>query len=96
MEDRIEEPEAAGIAKMMRGDDGVEAFRQFNSRFDPHTASTKSHRLKAILQFREKNHVKKNVDVPSVLARFEEMFLKHVEDYEFDALSDDLEKEALK
>ena len=35
MEDWIKEPEAAGIVKMVGGDDGVEAFRQLKNRFDP-------------------------------------------------------------
>jgi len=96
LEDRIKEPEAAGIVKMVRGDDGVEAFRQLNNRFDPQTALTKSHRLKAIQKFPGKNGVKKNVDVPAVLARFEDLLIKYYEDYESEALSDDLKKEALK
>ena len=48
---------------MVREDDGVEAFSQLNNRFDPHTALTISHRLKAIQNFSEKNCAKKNVDV---------------------------------
>ena len=52
LQDRIKELEAAGIVKMVRGDDGVESFRQLNNRFDPQTALTKSHRLKAIQKFR--------------------------------------------
>ena len=40
LEDWIKEPEAAGIVKMVRGDDGVGAFRQLNNRFDPQTALT--------------------------------------------------------
>ena len=91
------EPEAAGIVKMVRGDDGVEAFRQLNNRVDPHTDLTKWHRLKAIHKFPGQSGVKKNVDVPAVcFAKFEDLLLKHYEDYESEALSDDLKKEALK
>ena len=43
MEDWNKEPEAAGIVKMVRGDDGVKAFRQLNNWFDPQTALAKSH-----------------------------------------------------
>ena len=50
-EDWIEDSQAASIAKMVREDDGVESFRQLNKRFVPHTALTKSHRLKAIQKF---------------------------------------------
>ena len=50
-EDWIKEPEAAGIVKMVRGDDGVEAFRHLNNRIDPHKALTKSQRIKAIQKF---------------------------------------------
>ena len=45
--------EGAGIVKRVR-DDAVEVFRQFNCRFDPHTALTKAHHLKAIQKFPEK------------------------------------------
>ena len=54
-EDWIEDPETAGIVKMVRGDDCVEGFRQLNNRFDPHTALTKSVRLKSIQEFPGKN-----------------------------------------
>ena len=46
LEDWIKDSEAASIVKMVRGDDGVEAFRQLNNRFDPHMALIKSIRLK--------------------------------------------------
>ena len=49
------ESEAAGIVKRVRDDDGVEAFRQRNCRFDPMSALTKAHRLKAIQKVPEKN-----------------------------------------
>ena len=81
---------------MVRGDDGIEAFRQLNNRFDPQTALTKSHRLKAIRKFPGKNCVKKNVEVPAMLAKFEDILFKHYEDYKTEALSDDLKKEGLK
>ena len=45
LEDWITDPEDTGIVKMAHGDDGVEVFRQLNSRFDPHMALTKSVRL---------------------------------------------------
>ena len=96
LEDWIKEPGAAGIVKMVIGDDGVEAFRQLNNRFDLQTALTKSHRLKAIQNFPGKSGVKKNVEVPAVLAKFEDMLLKYDEDYETEAFSVDLKKEALK
>ena len=79
---------------MVRGDDGVEAFRQPNNRFDPHTALTKTHRLETIQQFPGKNGVKKNIDVPGVMAKFGDMFLKFPEDYLTEALLDDLKTEA--
>ena len=93
----LEDEEAMSIVKHVRddGDDGVKAFRQLNCRFDPQTALTKSHRLKAIQRFTEKNRAKKNTDVPSVLARFEDLLLRYHEDYSSEALSDDLKKEAL-
>ena len=62
----------------------------------PETALTKSHPLKAIQKLSEKNRAKKDTDVPGVLARFEDLLLKYNEDYNTDALSDDLKKEALK
>ena len=36
------------------------------------------------------------MDVPAVLARFEDLLLRYSEDYQIEALSDDLRKEALK
>ena len=48
LEDWIVDAEAASIVRLVRDDDGVEAFRQLNNRFDPQTALTKSHRLKQI------------------------------------------------
>ena len=70
---------AAGV-KQNRGDDGFETFRQINSRSGPHTALTKAHRLKAIQKFPEKNNVKKHVDVPAVLAKFEDLLLNYATD----------------
>ena len=96
LEDWLSDSEALGIVKHVREDDGVEAFRQLNVRFDPMTALTKSHRLKAIQRFVDKSRAKKNVDVPAVLARFEDLLLRYSEDYQTEALSDDLKKEALK
>ena len=61
---------------MVWGDDGVEVFRQLNNRFDPHMALTKWHRLKSIQNFPGKNGVKKSIDVPAVLAKFEDILLK--------------------
>ena len=84
--------EAASIVKHVREADGVEAFRQLNSRFDPHTGLTTSHRFKAIQKFPEKNKVKKNVDVPAVLARFEDYLLWYAGDYQSEALSGDLRR----
>ena len=65
LEDRIKDPEAAGMVKMVRGDDFVEGFWQLNNRFDPHTALTKSVRLKSMQRFASKNGVQKNIDVPA-------------------------------
>ena len=64
--------------------------------FDLQTALTKSYCLKSIQKFPEKSRAKKNIDVPGVLARFEDMLLQHAEDYKTEALSDDLKKEAFK
>ena len=75
---------------------GVEAFRQLNNRFDPQTALTKSHRLKQIQKFADKNRAKTNVEVPALLPRFEDMLFRYHEDYHSEGLSDDLKKEALK
>ena len=69
LENRLEDSEAASMVKMVRGDGRVEAFRQHNNRFDPHFALTKSHGLMAIQKCSENHTVKKNVDVPSVMAR---------------------------
>ena len=57
----------------MRDDDGVEAFRQFNCRYDPVTVSTKSGRLKSIQKCIDKNRAKKNTEVPDLLARFDDL-----------------------
>ena len=76
LEDWLTDSEALGIVKHVRDDDGIEAFRQLNLRFDPMTALTKSHPLKAIQRFTDKSRAKKNVDVPAVLARFEDLLLK--------------------
>ena len=74
--------------RLVRDDDGIEAFRQLNNRFDPQTALTKSHRLKQIQWFSDKNRAtKKNVEVPALLARFEDMLFRYQEDYPSDALS---------
>ena len=78
-EDWIKDSEAAGIVKMVLGDDGVEAFRQLNNRFDPHTALTKSVRLKSIQKVPGRSCVKKNTDVPAALAKFEDLLLKYYE-----------------
>ena len=51
--------------------------RQLNNRFDPHTALTKSQRPQKIQKFPGKNGVKKNIDVPAVLAKFEDLLLKY-------------------
>ena len=40
LEHWVEESEAAGIIQLVRDDDGIEAFRQLNDRFDPQTALT--------------------------------------------------------
>ena len=48
LEDWLSDGEALSIVKHVRDDDGVEAFRQLNCRYDPVTALTKSHRLKLI------------------------------------------------
>ena len=90
------DPEAASVVKHVLEDDGVEAFSQLISRFDPHTALTKSRRLKAIQKFPGKNKVKKNVDVPAVLAKFEDVLLRYAEGYQSQALPDDLKNEAFK
>ena len=55
LEDWLTDSEALGIVKHVRDDDGVEAFRQLNCRYDPAMALTKSHRLKAIQRFIDKN-----------------------------------------
>ena len=96
LEDWLNDPEAASIVKHVRDDDGIEAFRQLNCRYDPVTALTKSHRLKAIQRFVDKNKAKKNTEVPDLLARFDDLLLRYHDDYKTDALSDDLKKEALK
>ena len=96
LEDWLTDAEALSIVKHVRDDDGVEAFRQLNCRYDPMTALTKSHRLKAITKFVDKNRAKKNIDVPELLARFDDLLLRYAEDYKTEALSDDLKKEALK
>ena len=81
LEDWLTDSEALGIVKHVRDDYGIEAFRQLNLRFDPMTAlSTKSYRLKAIQRFTDQNRAKKNVDVPAVLARIEDLLLKYSED----------------
>ena len=69
LEDWLTDSEALGIVTHVRDDDGIEALRQLNLRFDPMTASTKSHRLKAIQRFTDKNRPKKNVDVPGAPAQ---------------------------
>ena len=69
-------PEALNIVKHVRDDDGIEAFRQRNCRFDPQTALTKSHRFKAIQKVSENNRAKKNPDAPGILARLEDLLLK--------------------
>ena len=51
-------------------------FVNLNCRFDPQTALTKSYRLKAIQKLSEKNRAKKNINVPGLLARFENLLLK--------------------
>ena len=79
LEDWVEESEASGIIRLVRDEDGIEAFRQLNNRFDLQTALTKSHRLK-IQRLSEKNRAKKNVDVPALLARFEDMLTRYRED----------------
>ena len=63
LEDWLTDAEALSIVKPVREDDGVEAFRLLNCRYDPVTALTKSHRLKAIQRFVDKNRAKKNTDV---------------------------------
>ena len=95
LEDWIDEPEAASIVRLVRDDDGVEAFRQRNNRFDTQTALTKSHRLRQIQKITDNNRAKTNVEVPALLARFEDMFFIYHKDYNSEALSDDLKKEAL-
>ena len=60
------------------------------------TALTKSHRLKAIQKFIDKSRAKKHIDVPDLLARFDDLLLRYSDDYKTEALSDDLKKEALK
>ena len=57
---------------------------------------TKSHRLKSIQKFIEKNRAKTNTEVPDILARFDDLLLRYSDDYKTEALSDDLKKEALK
>ena len=96
LEDWLTDSEALSIVKHMQEDDGVEAFRQLNCRFDPMTALTELHRLKAIQRFAENSRAKKNTEVPAVLAQFEDLLLRYSEDYSSEALSDDLKKEALK
>jgi hypothetical protein len=96
LEDWIHDPEAASIVRLVRDDDGVEAFRQLNNRFDPQTALTKSYRLKQIQKFTDNNRAKTNVEVPALLPKFEDMLLRYHENYSSEALSDDLKKEALK
>ena len=88
--------EAARIVKHVCEDDGVEAFRQLTCRFDPHTALTKSHRLRAIPKLPEANKAKKNTDVPAVLAKFGDLLFNYAEDYQMEAMSDDLKKKLRK
>ena len=61
LEDWIVDAEASSIVRLVRDDDGIEAFRQLNNRFDPQTALTKSHRLKQIQKFTDKNRAKTNI-----------------------------------
>ena len=96
LEDWLSDGEALSIVKHVRNDDGVEAFRQLNCQYDPVTALNKSHRLKSIQRFIDKNKAKKNTEVPDLLARFDDLLVLYNEDYKTDALSDDLKKEALK
>ena len=96
LEDWIDDAEAASIVRLVRDDDGVEAFRQLNNRFDPQTALTKSHRLKQIQKFSDKNRAKTNVEVPALLSKFEDLLVRYHEDYKSEALSDDLKKDAIK
>ena len=94
LEDWLSDGEALSIVKHVRDDDGVEAFRQLNCRYDPVTALTKSHRLKSIQKFIDKSGAKKNTEVPDLLTRFDDLLLRYNEDYKTEALSDDLKKEA--
>ena len=59
-------------------------------------AVTKSYRLRAIQIFLEKSRVQKNMDVPTFLAKFEDLLLRYYEDYQSEALSDDLQKTAMR
>ena len=96
LEDGLTDAETLSIVKHVRDDDGLEAFRHLNCRYDPVTALTKSHRIKAIQRFVGKSRATKNTDVPDLLARFDDLRLRYSEDYDTEALSDDLKKEALK
>ena len=96
LEDWFTDSEALSIVKDVRDDDGVEAFRQLNCRYDPVTAHTKSHRLKAIQRSVHKNKAKKNTGVPDLLARFDDLPLRCSEDHKTEAASDDPKKEVLK
>ena len=73
LEDWIKDPEAAGIVKTVHGDDSVEALRELNNWFNPHTALTKSICSKSIQKFPGKNGVKKNTDVPAALPKLEDL-----------------------
>jgi hypothetical protein len=69
LEDWLSDGEALSIVKHVWNDDEIQAFRQLSCRYDPVTALTKSHRLKSIQKFVDKNKAKHNTEVPDLLAR---------------------------
>ena len=94
LEGWIVDPEAAKIVKHVGEDDGVEAWRQLVAQYDPLTALTKGRKLKTIQAYADNHKAKKNREIPSIMATFEEMLSQYYEDFKTEALSDDLKKQS--
>ena len=69
---------AAKIVRLVKGDNGLEAWRRLVRKFDPQNAEVHAAHLEAIVTFGTRNCVKSVEDVPSVLDQFQKL----LDDYE--------------
>ena len=69
---------AAKIVRLVKGNNGLEAWRRLTRRFDPQNPEVHAAQLEQIIMFGSQNTVKHLGDVPTVLDQFQRV----MDDYE--------------